>query len=267
MKGPYSGQPGVDWHLAGEASTFQGSPLDCRGELHFVNQSDSKVKVRALQTQTPPRTRKDCKALIPSEIALSVRIAPHSEARVQAALRLPADTAPGLYQAIVVCGKHKLPIDIEVTEHHELELDPGHISVRAAAGETIKGQILLTNAGNTPVDLTDVGMVWLREQNWIGRTLVYNLRETGDDETYEDFANRLLHRFHDEMIASARIVFDADTPSRIGAGQRLIRHFSLTAPAGMKKGRRYLGFIKINENRIWLEIYCTGSAKEQELVQ
>lgn len=264
MKGPYSGQPGTDWHLAKEFCSFEGTPLDCRGELRFVNQSDAKLKVRELLTEEPSRIRKECKALKPSEVAVSVRVAPHSEARALASLRLAPDTAPGQYQAVLVYGKQKLPIEVNITEHFELEIEPGHISVHAAAGETIRCQIALTNLGNVALDLSDVGMVWLREQNWIGRTLVYTLRETTEEETYEDFANRLLHDFHDEMLAPARIVFEADKPTRIDPGKCLVRTFSLTAPTGMKKGRRYLGFIKINESRIWLEIYCTGSAKEQE---
>ena len=260
MKGPYSGEPGVDWHLAKDVSTFHGTPLDCIGELKFINASDAKLKVRALQTEAPSRTRKDCMALSPTEIAVSVRVPAHSEARALAALRLPADTPPGDYQAVLVCGKQKLPIDINITELRELEIDPGHISVSADSGETIRGQIALTNSGNIAIDLADVGMVWLREQNWIGRTLVYTLRETGEEETYEDFANRVLHNFHDDMLAPAKILFEPDKLMRIDAGKRVIRSFSLTAPAGMKKGRRYLGFIKVNTNRIWLEIYCTGSS-------
>lgn len=262
MKEPYSGQPGTDWHLSKEFSSFEGTPLDCQGELRFVNQSDAKVKIRTLQTEVPSRTRKECKALKPSEVSVSVRLPPHSEASVLASLQLPPDTPPGLYQSVLVYGKQKLPIEINVKEHFELQIDPGHISARANAGDAIHGKITLTNSGNTRIDLSDVGMVWLREQNWIGRTLVYSLRESSAEENYEAFANRVLHDFQNQMLPAARIVFDTDKPTAIDAGQRITRSFTLTAPPGMKKGRRYLGFIKINENRIWLEVFCTGSAKE-----
>ena len=263
MKEPYSGQPGSDWHLVKEFCSFKGTPLDCRGELRFVNLSDSKLKVRKLHTETPSRTRKDCKALMPSEVSVSVRLPARSEASVVASLQVPPDTPPGLYQSVVVYGKQKLPIEIDIAEYFELQIDPGHIRTRANAGDTIHGQITLTNSGNTRIDLSDVGMVWLREQNWIGRTLVYSLRESSTEENYEDFANRVLNDFQNQMLPAARIVFDSDQPTTMDAGQSITRGFSLTAPQGMKKGRRYLGFIKINENRIWLEVFCTGNANEK----
>lgn len=260
MKGPYSGEPGVDWHLSKGACSFYGTPHDCRGELTFVNTSDAKVKIRSLQTQAPSRTRKECHALAPSEIAVAVRIQPRSQTCTTASMQLAPDTPPGQYQAIMLCGAQNVPVDIQVTAYHELALEPNHISVHAASGETIRWQLSLQNLGNVPLELGDVGMVWLREQNWIGRTLVYTLRETSEEETYEDFLNHLLHSFHDEMIPPARVLFEPAKIFTLGAGKHIVRNLSMTIPPGLKKGRRYAGFIKINDSRIWLELYCTGNA-------
>ncbi len=261
MKGFFSGEPGADWYLAKEAYSFRGTPNNCCGELMFVNKSDAKLKVKALKVEPPGRTRKDCKPLEPADLSLSLRLPAHSQGRVSAYLQLPADTPPGQYQAQIICGKEKHPVDITVTEYRELEIEPGHIQVRANAGESVEIKLSFTNHGNTMIDLGDVGMIWFREQNWIGRTLVYELRETEQDASYEDFATRLLHRFQDDMISPARIIFEDKEPCHLEAGTTLNRSAKLTAPTGMKKGRHYLGFIKINEQRIWLELFCTGNAK------
>jgi hypothetical protein len=263
MKGTYSGQPGIDWHLAKEACHFSGIPSECRGELTLINVSNDKVKVRALSTQKHPQKGKTqgkkVGVLQPTHIALSARIPPHSEIQSTASLNLPPDTPPGQYQATVMCGKQKAPIEIDVLAHQEVLIEPSHLRVQGESGEIIKTQISIKNLGNVPLDIRNVGMVWLREKDWIGRTLVYTLRETAPNESLNDFGDRLLHTFHDDMIPPAKIQFEPVIQDLLAAGCNMLRTICLTLPLGIKKGRRYLGFIKINENRIWLEVYCSGS--------
>lgn len=259
MKGPHNGEPGTDWHLANGPYFFSGTPGECRGELTLVNVSDNKIKVRALVTQPPDRKRKDLGGLIPFRINLAARVPPHSEVRTQAALQLPLDTEPGHYQAIVHCGKHKAPLEIEVLPHRELIIAPTHIRLRGAVGETLSCNLTITNLGNVPVELGDVAMIWLRERDWIGRTLVYSLRETTETDTYEDFANRFLHDLRRAIITPARISLKPKLKASLAAGTTLERKLSITLPNGLKKGRHYLGFIKISDDRIWMELYCTGA--------
>ncbi|WP_166263956.1 hypothetical protein [Marinobacter caseinilyticus] len=261
MKGTHSGEPGSDWHLTDGPYSFSGAPFECRGALTLVNNSDHKIKVRALATRPPQRYRKDSKPLAPTRMVLAARIAPHGESRTMAALQLPSSTPPGHYQTTVICGKQKTPVNVEVLAHQELMIEPTHLRLQGVSGQTLRCNITLSNLGNVPVDIGDVGMVWLREYDWIGRTLVYSLRETGPDESYEDFANRLLHDFRKQLIAPARIQFTPAIEASLSAGEAIERTLSLMLPAGLKKGRRYLGFIKINDDRVWLELYCTGSGR------
>ena len=106
-------------------------------------------------------------------------------------------------------------------------------------------------------------MVWLREHDWIGRTLVYSLREAKEGDSFVDFGGQVLHNFRKDIIPPARIQFKPEKVISIAAGSSIVRTLSLTLPPGLKKGRRYLGFIKINENRIWLEVYCSGGETQK----
>lgn len=259
MKATYSGEPGVDWHLAKEACHFSGIPSECRGELTLINVSNDKVKIRALSTQKLSPKGKNLRELQATQIALSARIRPHSEIQSKASLQLPPDTPPGQYQAALMCGTQKVPIEIDVFEHREALIEPSHLQVQGESGEVIHAQLSIKNLGNVALDIRNVGMVWLREKDWIGRTLVYTLREIAPNDSLNDFGDRLLHTFHDDMIPPAKIQFEPPIKDLLTAGSTLLRSISLTLPVGIKKGRRYLGFIKINENRIWLEVYGSGS--------
>jgi hypothetical protein len=264
MKGPYSIEPGNEWHIAKGACTFYGPPKECQGQLTLVNTSDSKVKVRNLMTQPTTRLRKDWYALKPTHITLAARLQPHSQSCVMSSLKVPIDTTPGNYQASILCGQQKTPIEVIVLENREIMIEPRHFSLRGTSGETVSFQLAITNLGNVPITLGDVGMVWFREQDWIGRTLVYALRETAPNESLEEFGNRLLHRFHDEIVPTAKVQFEPSKINALPAGKSTSRTLSLALPVGLKKGRRYLGFIKINEERIWLEVYCTPSTLAPE---
>lgn len=267
MKATHTGSPGKDWFLADGQYTFSGPPRQCRGEITLINDSDDKVKVRTLETLAPSRKRKGMQALEPQQIRLSARIPPHDRVHKRVNLSLPPSTPPGLYQAIIPCGERKTRLTIEVHEYRKLRIEPKHLRVQGNSGDTVNATVVLHNLGNTPIAIDDVAMVWLREQWWIGRTLVYTLRETGPEDTYEDFANRLLHSFRKSIVAPARIRLEPESGKRLAPGQTLARTLTMTLPRGLRKGRRYLGFIKVNEERFWLELYCSRNGTLQPETQ
>lgn len=263
MKATHTGTPGKDWFLADGQCTFSGPPRQCRGELTLINDSDDKVKVRALETRAPARKRKGMQALEPQQIRFSAQIPPHDLIRKRVNLKLPPSTPPGLYQATIPCGGRKIQATIEVHEYRKLRVEPRHLRVRGNSGDTISPTVVLSNLGNTPIAIDDVAMVWLREQRWIGRTLVYTLRETEPDDTYEDFANRLLHSFRQSIVVPARIRMEPISGKLLAPGQSLTRKLTMTLPSGLRKGRHYLGFIKVNEDQFWLELHCSRNTAPQ----
>lgn len=263
MKARHNGEPGSDWHLADGPFHFSGPPEACRGELGLVNDSDHKLKVRLLETRAVARPRKGHHALAPTAISLSARLPAGSEGRVPAQLQLARDTAPGRYQGTVVCGKQTERLEVEVLARRELTVEPTHLRVRGHSGQAVEQVLVLTNRGNVPIDLRDVAMIWLEEVNWAGRTLVYSLRASQPDDDWQAFANRLLQDFRREMVAPARIQLQPPMTGALAPGQRLERTLRLTLPGGLRKGRRYQGFIKLGERRIWMELYCDAGETAQ----
>lgn len=258
MRPAFNGEPGKDWYLAEGTYVFAGVPGDCLGEVTLVNCSDEKIRVRRLEARPPPRKRKGRQTLKGANLQLSARMRPGEVLRTEANFQVPPGTAPGQYDAVVPCGERKVRVEVTVFEHFALDVSPGHIRIQGQSGEAVSVPITITNEGNVPVALRDVGMVWLRERDWIGRTLVYALRETQESDTYEDFANRLLHDFRRAIVSPARIQLAPALDGPLAVGQCLTRTLEMTLPQGLQKGRLYMGFIKINETRIWLELYCDG---------
>lgn len=259
MKGTHTGEPGTDWRLAKGPFAFSGPPSHCVGELTLVNDSSAKVKVRRLTSMAPARIRKGREALADACLRLEARLPPHREVTVNATLDVDPRTPPGRYQTTLVCGRQKEQVEVEIEPDPDLEIQPNHLRLLGRSGERLVQTLRLHNRGNLPINLGDVAMVWLRERDWIGRTLVYSLRETSPEDNYEDFANRLLQNFRASLVVPARISL---TPATVLApGEQLERSLALTLPRDIRKGRQYRGFIKINEYRIWMELHCTGESK------
>lgn len=261
MKATHTGEPGQDWRLGDGPYVFAGTPRRCLGELTLINESPDKVKVRALDTRSPGRTRKDWKPLSPTRVRLFARLPPHSRRTARAALELPPDTAPGRYQATLACGQQSVRLEVEVEASEELEIGPSHLKVRGASGDRMERRLTLVNSGNLPVDLGKIAIVWLHESDWIGRALIFALRASRDTDNYEDFANRLLHEFRHSLVPPTRIELEPPITGTLAPGTKLERTLKLTLPPGLKKGRRYIGFIRLNDKRVWMELYCSGGER------
>ena len=264
MKDAYSGKPGTDWQLATGPFVFSGPPDACLGEVELTNLSHEKQKIRTLDTTPNARPGKEKQPLPACRLQLGARLPPGFEGALSARLELDRTTPPGHYGAEIKCGSRKAKLDITVAPHHELLIEPTHIRLRGASKDTLTAELTLTNHGNLAVPLDDVAMVWLREQDWIGRTLVDTLRSCDPKDDYETFANNLLQQFRQDQLQPVRISFQPSRKEPLAPGETLQRQLSLTLPAGLQKGRHYRGFIKIGEDRIWLELYCNGSAVSEK---
>lgn len=181
---------------------------------------------------------------------------PNQSSCARAYLQLPPDTPAGRYQAELRVGEQKADLEIEVLENRSLDIEPGHVELSGGSGDSLSFTVTMTNYGNVNIDCRNIGLIWLREQDWIGRTLVYSLRETRPEDDYENFANRVLHNFRKETLAPLRVHFEPALKGPLPASERTQRILTLTLPEGLRKGRRYRGFIKIAEGRIWLDVYC-----------
>ncbi|OZG70190.1 hypothetical protein BTA51_27345 [Hahella sp. CCB-MM4] len=259
MKTAYTGEPGRDWQLEKGPFTFIGKPGECIGELTFSNPTDDKIKIRRLSVESVTDKKRKAPTLDSAELSMQLRIPPQSTITAQALLNFSPSTPPGNYEVRLVCGDRSETVHVQILENPSLALNPTHTVLRGASGDTLSCKVRMENAGNVPLSVGDVGMVWFRERNWIGRTLVYSLREAAEDEDYEAFANRILHDFKASIIPPVSIQMEPLPDETLHPATALDRTLTFTAPPGLQKGRTYSGFVKINMTRIWLELYCNGS--------
>src|SRR5690606_12003827 len=136
MHGPHTGEAGSDWRLGPGPYRFSGPPSQCVGELVLINQSADKVKVYALETRPAGRSRRSAHALPATQLILSARVPPRSEARARAVLQLDSHLPPATYHAPVVSGDPQQALQMGAAATREPAGEPDAFVLRepAAAG-------------------------------------------------------------------------------------------------------------------------------------
>lgn len=260
MKAAYSGKAGDDWLFGEGPFEFSGPPDQCLGEIEVTNCCDRKVKIRELALSPASRVRKGAQTLETGQLRMDARVTAGHTRRLPARLDLPPQTPPGDYDVVVQLGKKRRQLRVKVDPNRVFAMAPSHLKVAAAGGDTVQRAVHLENRGNVPVEIAGGSQVWLREREWVGRTLVYTLRETEDTDDAHAFANRLLGSFRASMIPPATVRLSPAKAFTLQASEGVQRTLSITLPKGLRKGCHYLGFIKIADDRLWFEVYCNGSS-------
>lgn len=138
-----------------------------------------------------------------------------------------------------------------------LDITPTHCRLHGQSGQVVEHALAVTNLGNAPVKLRNSAMVWLEERFCAARRQGESLRVRDNEENCgsgSGGASRLA------LVVPARILVEPMLESPLAPGQRVSRTLRLTLPSGLKAGRHYRGLIRIDDNRIWLDVYCRARA-------
>ena len=236
---------------------FSGVPPFCRGNIVIGSTSHETLRVGAIHTE-----HREDRKLAPlgfGQISVQTRIAPGTRQTVPAHFHVDRHTAPGVYKTSILWGKERHQVVVHVHENPSLTISPSRLEFKGAGGDRLSHTLVIHNPGNVTHTLDEVGMVWLEERDWVGRTLVSALRESPSDEAVQPALERLLVQLRKSMLPAVRVALKYDSPE-IRPGDTRVVDIELTLPAeGMSKGRSYLGFIKLMGSRLWMEVACTGS--------
>ena len=251
---------GIDMLQFGEGPfIFSGRPPICMGALIMGSTSNETVRIRALATE-----HREDKKLAPlgfGQIKVQARLAPGSLGAVPAYFQIAPYTEPGIYKTSIPWGKKRMQIEVHVQENPQLSIAPTRVHLRGAGGDQLSHTLVIHNPGNITHTLDKVALVWLEEQDWVGRTLVDTLRKSPDKEMHQAFLDRLLDEFRKSALPPVRVALKYEAPE-LRPGDTRVVQLELTLPLErLNKGRTYRGFIKLMGKRLWLEVVCNGSPK------
>lgn len=252
----HAAPPRDAWRLGQGPFIFSGVPPLCVGDLELVNDSDEKVKVRAIPVVG--HEDRTVATLGLDELRVAARLAPHDRARARAHFILDSRTPPGTYAAELSWGSQREPIIVHVFEKLGLRVEPDVIRLRGAGGDTLEALVVITNDGNVTETLRNLALVFLEERNWIGRSMVYALRETSEEEGHRAYLDRLVRELRATISRPARVTIRGEV-SEIHPGETRDVRLEITLPGELIKGRTYVGSTPLMSSRLSLKVECSGA--------
>lgn len=251
----HTAPPGAAWRLGKGPFLFSGTPPICSGELDLINDSDEKVKVRAIPVGGPKERSAASPGL--TQVRLAARLAPHGSARVPAHVELDPGTPAGRYAVELICADQREPAVVHVFERPAVEVEPRPIRLQGVGGESHGAQVILRNHGNVVETIPKLVLVFLEEQNWIGRSLVQTLQQVEKEDT-QSYLDRVLSELKGSVARPARVEVQGEaTPLTPGESREI--EIEITLPAQLIKGRSYTGSTRFMSGTLGFDVICNGS--------
>ena len=235
---------------------FSGVPPILTGEIELSNPSDEKIKVRSI-----PVVRQkggSAKSIALTELQVGARLAPKQRMRASAHILIDPSTPPGSYSAEVSLGTGSRPIVAHVFENGDIQIDPPRIRLRGAAGDVLTSLAVVSNRGNVAETLRDVALVFLEERDWVGRSLVYALRDVDEAGDHQAYLDRLLHEMKTTIARPAKVSVSANRDV-LRPGETTEVKVEIALPVELIKGRTYIGSTPLMSGKLSFEVEANGS--------
>jgi hypothetical protein len=252
---PYTAPPGAAWRLGRGPFIFSGFPPLCTGEIELLSASDEKVKIRSIAVVG----RDQSPVLGAGDLRVGIALAPRERKRVSAHFVVEPHTAPGSYTVDLSCGDQSETAVVHVFEKLGVQIEPDVIQLRGAGGDVVEALVVITNRGNVSETLRDLVLVFLEEQNWVGRSMVHALRETTADEGHQSYLDRVLRELRSSIAHPARVNLRGEI-SEIRPGERRELRLEIKLPDELVKGRIYEGSTAFMSGELSFEVECNGSS-------
>lgn len=241
------------WQLpAGASPVFRGAPPLLVADIEIDNPGDRHVRPGKVLARLEGDER-DYLIRIPG------RLQPETKTRLHAHLIVDSSMAPGTYQASMLTQDGERPVELRVFERKSIVAIPSSIEFAGAAGAEVEADLFLENKGNVAFAIHSAGSVFFEEVDWVGRALVFAMRETGPDEGFARYQDRVFEELRTTMQHKTTVAIKASA-KRLAPGASVEAKISMTLPTGLYKGRNYAAFFDIAGTRLRLGLACTGSA-------
>lgn len=184
--------------------------------------------------------------------------APGAEAQVPVRMAVDPQTPPGTYEATFDVAGSEQRAQIEVLPVERLTLSPRAIEIVAAPGEAVRVDLVITNAGNVPVELDTLGMLVLQEEEQVCLSLQRALGEVKkkrEGQSYEVFLNALADSLAERKTDFGKVRL-AEGAITLKAGDSWFGPVAIHCPRDMVTGRQYRALLKARSASLFVKITC-----------
>jgi hypothetical protein len=235
---------------------FSGVPPILTGEFELTNRTDEKLKVRTIPVVGFEDAAVADRGL--GVLRVGARLAPGQRARARGHFLVDPTTPPGTYTAELEYGGERQRVVAHVFQKLDLVITPEVIQLEGAGGDVLSALVVISNRGNVKETLRPLALVFLEERDWVGRSLVYALRETKEGEGHQPYFDRVVQELRSTISRPARVNVRGDV-SELEPGQSVEVELEIALPKELIRGRTYVGSTPFMSGELSFEIFCNGA--------
>ena len=249
-----------------ETIVVRGSPAALQGVLPLRNRGGSRAVLRELAIIDRGGTLGG-----PSEathrVATTV-LRPEQARALPMALRLPRTTPPGDYELLLRVGDEERRLVAHVVESTSVTVEPNPLIVENRPGVAIRKTIVVTNTGNVPVSVGEIGAVVLDDELLACRSLravadVLGRSEGDEDVTPARFLTQLTREFRTTLEQAGKLrVRNASGAVDIEPGTFAKLELEIEVPETLEPRTRFFGQVAIYTTDLQLVVVPHRAADE-----
>ena len=246
-----------------EPIVLVGGPDELQGELRLHNPGEQKLVLRDARVRGTAMKGAKARGPAAAEVALRRIVLRSGQSRsVPFKIPLSPQTPPGEYHGQVEVGGRTREVVMHVTEVVRLEVSPQQIVVENRPGETLTKGVVLTNAGNVPLTIGDIGPVVLDDVLFECRVNRAAIAAVGDKVTKLD-------DYVAELARQIKSFFEQTGPLRVQTMPRELTlqpgevrpvEMKVRVPDGIDRRARYVGIAPLFNSNLEFLVVPSHSA-------
>lgn len=237
-----------------EPVVLVGEPKSLRGELRWHNTGDEKVVLREAWVRGARATHAGAEESLsarsaappgpPAPVSVAGTIQPGQSQRVPLTFDMGRHTPPGEYHGELEVGGRTRPLVLHVAESVRLRVSPAQIVIDEGAGATVSKRVILSNEGNVPLTVGELGSVMLGEELLLCLGLRTSIASVNDKtQALEDLFAEIVR---DEARAITRqvgrlAVYNPAAPVVLQPGEVRPLDLEIRLPDNLETNSRYRG--------------------------
>jgi hypothetical protein len=260
--------PAVEFidHRKGAPIVLAGEPRRLVGRVKLHNPAPDRVVVRGARlcgAPAPYESKRD--EVQEYSISLTAILAPNEKSAVPLRVAIDAQTPPGDYAAELVLGEFRYPVQLLVAETVSLSVTPSEIVIENHPAERLEKRLFLTNDGNIPLQVGNIGAVVLDDELLACKTIRGTL-ERGTEEI------KSVHEWVSTYIAQGKHQIDTTgmlwvevigAPLTLQPGETRGIDVTIRIPDTLDQRSRYWGVIFLYDANIGITVAPTGASKRK----
>lgn len=250
-----------------ESIVFQGEPSRVTGIVQVVNTTDQPMRRVQLRFENSGLLTAVGAPL--TEVAIKMsrpRLQPGEYRRMTVSLALDGRTPPGIHQGELVVGDQHLPVVFHIARISGVSVVPATIKVDNRPNTKHVTTVFMTNLGNEPITLGNIGAVEIEETDIVHRAIhdaMNQLEGSGIDVALDAFTGQLKQGFKRGRVLR---VYTRNKPVQIPPGETRPVDLEISLPKDMP-ARQYVGKISIFDASIRLDIQRTLVQRQMADIQ